>query len=77
MKTEKYTCDIKGNHEGLIQKECVPVMFDHDQEDGKSKTTPYFEMKELDLCGKHFKEMTENRKIIYAYGAMGYNDYTL
>lgn len=52
-------------------------MFDHDQEDGRSKTTPYFEMLEIDICDRHFAEMTEQRKIIYAHGAMGFNNYYL
>lgn len=79
MEHKRYTCDINldDSHSDDVKFKKVPVMFDHDQEDGKSKTEPYFEMKELDICGKHFKEMTEERKLIYAYGAMGYNKYSL
>jgi hypothetical protein len=72
-----HTCDIEGEHEGTIFTHKIPVMFDHDQEDGKSKVTPYFEMENLDICQKHFKEITEKRKLTYAYGAMGYNTYSL
>ena len=78
MKHETYTCDIAnevhGNSEVKLRK--VPVMFDHDQEDGKSKQTPYFQLMELDVCESCFKFMTENRKVLYAYGAMGHNTYT-
>jgi hypothetical protein len=77
MKHETYSCDIKDCKDTVVSKRKVPVMFDHDQEDGKSKTEPYFEMKELDLCDNHWKQMTGTRTLIYAYGAMGYNDYTL
>lgn len=79
MEIKTYECDIQGRHEvdEVISKRRIPVMFDHDQDDGKSKMEPYFEMKELDICDRHFKEMTASRKIIYAYGAMGYNTYTL
>lgn len=77
MKHETLSCDIKGDHDGNVKKHQIPVMFDHDQEDGRSRTEPYFEMRQLDMCEKHFTDMTQNRKLIYAYGAMGYNDYTL
>lgn len=75
---ETPVCDIKGErHTGKVLKKKVPVMFDHDQEDGKSKTEPYFELAELDICEAHFLHMGINRKVIYAYGAMGYNEYYL
>lgn len=73
------TCDIEKPHNKGIEtkKRTVPVMFDHDQEDGKSKVKPYFETKELDMCQSCFDEMTKERRLIYAYGAMGYNKYYL
>lgn len=77
MEHKTITCDIPGEHDGEIVRRTVPVMFDHDQEDGKSKTVPYFEMLNLDLCQKHFDTMTLKRILIYAYGAMGYNKYEL
>lgn len=81
MEHKNFSCDIKGEHTDEEQETCVrksiPVMFDHDQEDGKSKMMPYFEMLMIDICDRHFEEMTQNRKIIYAYGAMGYNEYSL
>ena len=78
MKHETFTCDIeRDTHDGDIVRIKVPVMFDHDQDDGKSKTKPCFEMKELDLCLACFNEMTEKRILIYAYGAMGHNNYSL
>lgn len=52
-------------------------MFDHDQEDGKSKVYPYFEMVDIDICDKCFTEMTTKRILLYAYGAQGVNKYEL
>ncbi len=50
-------------------------MFDHDQEDGKSKVTPYFEMVNIDICDSCFSRIVEKHILVYAYGAMGYNKY--
>lgn len=78
MKHIRFTCDIRGEiHEGDVFTREVPVMFDHDQEDGKSKTRPYFEMHDVDVCDSCFRYMTEQRRLIYAHGAMGHNNYTL
>ena len=65
MEHIKITCDIRNreNHSELVSRKKVPVMFDHDQEDGKSKMTPYFEMKDIDICEKCFNEMTSKRII--------------
>lgn len=77
MKKETYYCDIKGEHGGAVSHEKIPVMFDHDQEDGRSKVKPYFETKQLDICRKHLDQITSSRVIPYAYGAMGHNTYTI
>ena len=78
MKKTTLICDIEDRkHSGEVKTYEVPVMFDYDQNDGKSKMTPYFEMHKLDLCESCFKHMVETRTIIYAYGAMGYNKYFL
>lgn len=78
MEHIKFTCDIENReHSNLVSKKTIPVMFDHDQEDGKSKMTPYFEMAHIDICERCFEEMTKTRTLIYAYGAMGYNKYYL
>ena len=82
MKHETYSCDIDlskctQDHSGAIILKKVPVMFDHDQEDGKSKTTPYFEMKQLDICERCLGQIIRKKEIIYAHGAMGYNKYYL
>lgn len=79
MEHIKFTCDIKNRerHSELVSRKKLPVMFDHDQNDGRSKMTPYFKMNDVDICEDCFKEMTEKRILIYAYGAMGYNEYTL
>jgi hypothetical protein len=78
MEEKIYHCDIKNReHSREVKKYKVPVMFDHDQEDGKSKTEPYYETYQLDLCKDCYCFMLKEHKIIYAYGAMGYNTYTL
>jgi len=77
MEHIRITCDIADRqHSELISRKKVPVMFDHDQEDGKSKMSPFFEMVDIDICEECFKEMTEKRILIYAYGAMGHNRYS-
>ena len=82
MKTETFSCDIDlskctQDHSGYIVAIKVPVMFDHDQDDGRTKTIPYFEMRELDLCERCFNQMTRKRELIYGDGAMGHNTYKL
>ncbi len=76
MKTEIIECDIcDSEHRGNITNKKIPVMFDHDQEDGKSKVTPYFEMVNIDICDSCFSRIVEKHILVYAYGAMGYNKY--
>lgn len=78
MKKEILECDICDlEHGGKVKNVSTYVLFDHDQEDGRNKVKPYFEYKDIDLCEKCLEYMIENRRIIYAYGAMGYNKYYL
>ena len=78
MKEEKLKCDIAdAKHLGNVETYKIPVMFDHDQNDGKSKTEPYFEMLEIEICDSCYKQIIKKRRIIYAYGAMGHNNYYL
>ena len=72
-------CDISDikQHNGIIRSRSVLVIFDHDQEDGKSKCTPYFQNVEIEMCDKCWEYMMKNRRYIYAYGAMGHNTYYL
>lgn len=77
MKNILVSCDIENCTDKVVISQKIPVLFDHDQQDGKSKITPYFEMQSLDLCQKHLLAITTTRTIPYAYGAMGYNTYTL
>lgn len=78
MKEEILHCDIEDlKHRGIIKSMDVRVIFDHDQEDGKSKTSPYFENHKIDMCESCRKYMFDNRRIVYAYGAMGYNKFYL
>ena len=78
MKKEVVTCDIEDmSHSGLVESLLLDVIFDHDQEDGKSKTEPYFEHITVDMCKNCRDYMMKNKRYIYAYGAMGYNKFYL
>jgi hypothetical protein len=74
METKKWICDICGEH-ATNQFGSLQVIFDHDQEDGKSKTEPYFDTVSVHLCDKDRDWMMAGN-YIYAYGAMGYNKYS-
>jgi hypothetical protein len=78
MKTETITCDISDrNHSKKVETVTLQVIFDHDQEDGKSRCEPYLSTVTIDICETCKKIMLNDRKYIYAYGAMGHNKYTL
>lgn len=78
MKEEIKKCDIEDlEHWGKVNTIKLAVIFDHDQEDGKSKCPPYLDMVEIEMCNKCENYMLENKRYIYAYGAMGYNKYYL
>lgn len=71
-------CDIQDlPHSGDVFSMEVAVIFDHDQEDGKSQVIPYIEKKDIEICDSCWNYMLSNRVYIYAYGAMGYNKYYL
>lgn len=77
-KETKLNCDIEDlSHSGEVNSVNVAVIFDYDQEDGKSKTDPYIEQEKIEMCDSCWKYMLENKRYIYAYGAMGYNKYFL
>lgn len=72
------TCDISNReHTGEVVTNAFDVIFDHDQEDGKTKTDPYFDRKNLEICEGCKKYLFAERKCIYGYGAMGHNTYSL
>lgn len=78
MKKEILNCDIEDlTHSGEVSSVNVAVIFDHDQEDGRSKIDPHIEEKNIEMCDGCWKYMLDNRKYIYGYGAMGYNKYYL
>ena len=78
MKEQILKCDIEEDeHAGEVTTLKVLVIFDHDQEDGKSRVEPYFEEKTIELCDLCRNKMFRERKCIYGYGAMGYNKYYL
>ena len=78
MKTEILKCDIKNReHSGSVETKRVQCIFDHDQDDGKSKLKPHLCWEDIEMCEQCWNAMLEERKYIYAYGAMGYKTYTL
>ena len=79
MKVTQTTCDIVDieSHSNDINEVTLHIIFDHDQEDGKSKCDPYLQIKTIDICKSCTKYMLENKRYIYAYGAMGNNKYYL
>lgn len=79
MKNITLTCDIENMiHSGEVKHHNdYIVIFDHDQEDGKSKVDPYFQEVDIDICANCMKYIFENKRHIYAFGAMGYNKYYL
>lgn len=72
-------CDIFNKvHKGEVRRyEELGVIFDYDQEDGKSKMEPYLQRIDLDVCDSCMKYMLKNKRYIYGYGAMGHNTYSL
>ena len=78
MKKEVMECDIsERNHSPKVETITLDVIFEHDQEDGKSKCGPYLSKVTIEICESCKKVMLNDRKYIYAYGAMGHNTYTL
>lgn len=78
MKYEIKKCDIEAaTHDGNVKTINIQVIFDHDQEDGKSKCKPYLDNVQIEICELCEKFMYEHRRYIYAYGAMGFNKYYL
>ena len=78
MKREIKECDIVDReHEGVIETITLAVIFDYDQEDGRSPCDPYFDSETIEICDSCKKYMLKNRRYIYAYGAMGHNKYYL
>ena len=81
MKIETKKCDIEAaTHNGSVETLTIAVVFDYDQEDGKSKCNPYLDTVTIEICELCKKYMLEKRRYIYAlrgYGAMGYNKYYL
>ena len=78
MKEEIKKCDIEDrNHSSKVETIALQVIFDHDQEDGQSKCEPYLDKVTIEICDCCKKVMLNDRKYIYAYGAMGHNKYYL
>lgn len=78
MIQEVKKCDIvAATHDDTIETISIDVIFDHDQEDGKSKRSPYLDRVQIEICTFCKNFMLENRRYIYAYGAMGHNKYYL
>jgi hypothetical protein len=78
MRDIKLSCDITdGRHGGRVEETNLDVIFDHDQEDGKSRTRPYFQREKMDICESCLEFLMGARRYVYGYGAMGYNKYYL
>lgn len=78
MKNQILKCDIEDlEHKGKVISVKLAVIFDHDQEDGKSKCNPYLDTVTIEICDSCLEYMFKKRRYIYAYGAMGYNKYYL
>ena len=79
MKITIYKCDIEDmeTHTKAINEMELEVIFDHDQEDGKSKRKPYLDNVKIDICSTCREYMFAEKRYIYAYGAMGHNKYYL
>lgn len=76
MKTGNITCDIDcPRHNGVIKTIKIAVIFDHDQEDGRTRCEPYLDSVEIEICQDCKERMLRKRQYIYAYGAMGNNSY--
>lgn len=77
MKIEsvKYKCDIDECNEDCDNKiHKLTVVFTTEQTEGRY-TSPYLYSAELNLCKKHLDEVLINGKMVFANGAMGYNNY--
>ena len=78
MKRLELECDIEDTiHIGKVSSIGIYAVFDHDQNDGKEKTEPYFDEVSIEMCDGCRGFMFENLKSVYAYGAMGHNKYYL
>lgn len=77
MKKEIKTCDIENRpHGGEILTRRVQVVFNHDQEDGKSSVKPYLQWEDIEMCEDcYYAQMIAGRQYVSGYGAMGHNKY--
>lgn len=75
MKTEIIKCDTCGSQE-KVKSIKLSVVFTTEQDEGRA-CEPYLEILNLDICEPCKKYMIENRRLVQAEGAMGYNAYFL
>lgn len=78
MKKETFVCDIK-NCKNTLDKEdldkSIQVIFTTEQTEGRS-CKPYLSIEKLDICKSCLDKVLQGN-YIFAYGAMGYNDYVI
>lgn len=75
MKKEIISCDIQGEHNGKISSyKNMTVVFVTEQNEGRT-CEPYFDKVDIDICEDHLGNLLQNRVMITAEGAMGYNKY--
>lgn len=76
MKTEVYTCDIRGcDRKALHKGTKLQVIFTTDQTEGRS-CRPYLDNVTIDICDECMAKVLDGRAI-YASGAMGHNQYSI
>ena len=78
MKITTVTCDIEnGVHTDFLTEEKLPVRFDYDQDDGRTKMEPYWELIKLDICSNCYSRIVNDNCSVSGYGAMGFNNYKI
>jgi len=76
MKTEKWTCDIKGcKNEASLKSKNIQVIFVTEQNEGRSCTL-YLSNEKIDICTGCLNHILRGN-YIRAFGAQGYNEYRL
>lgn len=75
MRKEHYICDIckKEGNKITNHGQKMTVVFTTEQNEGRS-TEPYFDTVVIDICEPCRTKLIEG-KMLFASGAMGYNDY--
>ena len=76
MKEVLLKCDICKGTEKVEEDVSMTVIFETEQTEGR-KCVPYFEKVNLDICKDCTTTILNIKQYIRAFGAQGYNDFTL